>query len=207
MAYIGKAPVNGFHSKQQISGDDSTVTFTLDYISQHVSNKIRNEVKRLGLPIRLNFVSNNKLRNKLCSSRPYDKRICRFNNCRICPKIITRNKDCSVKNIVYRIDCLFCLKFYVGETERTAHDRLGEHLRYATYPNTPSNKNEALALHYFSEHSGIEPKLEFSILTIEPHTARRKIFEALVISNLKPSLNLKEELKTVQRFLGHRARI
>ena len=34
-----------------------------------------------------------------------------------------------------------------------------------------------------------------------------EIFEALVISNLKPSLNLKEELKTVQRFLGHRARI
>ena len=29
--YIGKAPVNGFHSKQQISGDGSTVTFTLDY--------------------------------------------------------------------------------------------------------------------------------------------------------------------------------
>jgi len=31
MAYIGKAPVNGFHSKQQLTGDGSTVTFTLDY--------------------------------------------------------------------------------------------------------------------------------------------------------------------------------
>jgi len=29
--YIGKPPVNGFHSKQQISGDGSTTTFTLDF--------------------------------------------------------------------------------------------------------------------------------------------------------------------------------
>jgi hypothetical protein len=31
MAYIGKAPVNGFHSKQSLSTDGSTVTFTLDF--------------------------------------------------------------------------------------------------------------------------------------------------------------------------------
>ena len=31
MAYIGKAPVNGFHSKQTLSTDGSTVTFTLDF--------------------------------------------------------------------------------------------------------------------------------------------------------------------------------
>ena len=30
MAYLGKAPVNGFHAKQQLTGDGSTVTFTLD---------------------------------------------------------------------------------------------------------------------------------------------------------------------------------
>jgi len=31
MAYIGRAPVNGFHSKQTLSTDGSTVTFTLDF--------------------------------------------------------------------------------------------------------------------------------------------------------------------------------
>ena len=30
MAYIGKAPVNGFHSKQTLSTDGSTTTFTED---------------------------------------------------------------------------------------------------------------------------------------------------------------------------------
>jgi len=31
MAYIGKPPVNGFHSKQSLTTDGSTTTFTLDY--------------------------------------------------------------------------------------------------------------------------------------------------------------------------------
>ena len=31
MAYIGKTPVNGFHSKQTLSTDGSTTTFTLDF--------------------------------------------------------------------------------------------------------------------------------------------------------------------------------
>ena len=30
MAYIGQPPINGFHAKQQLTGDGSTVTFTLD---------------------------------------------------------------------------------------------------------------------------------------------------------------------------------
>ena len=97
--------------------------------------------------------------------------------------------------------------FYLGETERTAHDRLLEHLRYAKYPKTKSNCKEALAVHYATDHPEMEPRLAFSILTIEPNTVRRKIFEALLITNLKPSLNLKEELRTVQRFLAHRARV
>ena len=97
--------------------------------------------------------------------------------------------------------------FYLGETERTAHDRLLEHLRYAKFPKTKSICKEALAVHYATDHPEIEPRLAFSILTIEPNTVRRKIFEALLITNLKPSLNLKEELRTVQRFLAHRARV
>ena len=32
MAYIGQAPINGFHAKQSLTGDGSTVTFTLDQV-------------------------------------------------------------------------------------------------------------------------------------------------------------------------------
>ena len=70
-----------------------------------------------------------------------------------------------------------------------------------------SNKSKALAIHYSSEHPGTEPKLQFSILVIEPNTVRRKIYEAMCIFKLKPALNLKDELKTVLRFLAQRARV
>ena len=35
MAYLGRAPANGFHAKQQISGDGSTTSFALDYTVAH----------------------------------------------------------------------------------------------------------------------------------------------------------------------------
>ena len=130
-----------------------------------------------------------------------------INKCNICPILVTKNKDCSVKNVVYRIDCVICAKSYIGETERTVHDRIGEHMRYAKFPNTPSNKDKALAMHYNTEHPNIVPNLVVHIMTIEPNTVRRKIFEAIMINNFKPSLNLKEELRTVHRFLTHRARV
>ena len=34
MAYIGKAPINGFHAKQTLTGDGSTVAFSLDQIGR-----------------------------------------------------------------------------------------------------------------------------------------------------------------------------
>ena len=192
---------------RQRSTVDQFTTLTLEFVSQKLCYKIKNKIKQLDLPIKVTFVSLNKLSGKHSSSRPLDKRVCTIRGCDVCPLIVTINKDCSVKNVVYRIDCIICLKFYVGETERTAHDRLGEHLRYAKYPNTPSNIKEALATHYRTEHKDLAPNLRFNILTVEPNAVRRKIFEAILICNLKPELNLKEELRTVQRFLTHRPRV
>ena len=187
---------------------ESLVTLNLDFVSQVLSFRSKNEIKRLKLPIRVNFTSKMKLRSLLCSSRPLDKRVCLFTNCNICPKINTPNKDCSVKNVVYKITCELCSKLYIGETERTAHERLTEHLRYAKHNLTPSNLKQALAIHYSTEHSDIiNPNITFDILYIEPNTVRRKIYEAFMISKLRPVLNLKEELKTVQRFLTLRSRI
>ena len=150
--------------------------------------KSENKVKRLELPFRIYFVANNKLKNKLCFSRPYDKKACKFNKCRICPKIESNNIDCSLKNAANRVDRKICGQFFMGETERTLHERMGEHLRYASYPKTPSNRNQALAIHYLNHHSGVIPDLQFSILALQPNTAKRKILEALTIIKLKPQL-------------------
>ena len=186
--------------RRQEDTDNSRTVLSLDFISDSISNRIRNHIKQNNLPIKVTFKPASKLRNLLCNNRPYDKRVCSNNSCKICPLIVC-NKDCEVKNIVYQIKCLLCDQLYIGESCRRVHDRVGEHLRYATYPNTPSNVSQSFAIHYNSLHEGMSPKLEVDILIIEPQTVRRKIFEAMFIINKSPSINKREELDTIKRFV------
>ena len=153
----------------------------LDYVSEEVSNRIRSFIRKFELNIRVIFLPGRKLRNVFCSSRPYDHQKCVNSKCSICPRITTKGKNCLVKNIVYMIICNICKQAYIGESSRTAHQRLGEHLRYAKNPLTKSNSEMALAVHYIKEHNGCEPDLSFDILTIQPNTHRRKIYEAMFI--------------------------
>ena len=189
------------NNRNNLNSDDDRTVLRLDFISDSISNKIRNYVKQNHLPIKVTFSPAKKLRNIVCNNRPYDRRKCIINSCKICPLLTTKNKDCEVKNVVYKIKCKICDQLYIGETCRTAHDRLGEHLRYAKYPLTPSNSNQAFALHYISLHNGLEPILEFEILKIESNTVRRKIAEAMLILKFKPSINKREELDTIKRFI------
>jgi hypothetical protein len=43
-------------------------------------------------------------------------------------KIIFQNLTCASKNVVYAIECKVCHKFYVGETQHSAKQRLSQHL-------------------------------------------------------------------------------
>ena len=186
-------------SKSQYNSNFTTLT--MDYISEFVSNSIRNHIKSNKLPIRLACSSGNKLKNHLCSSRPYDRPKCTYANCSICPNIVTRNKDCVVKCVVYKVICNICKKIYIGETGRSAHERLSEHLRYAKFPDTSQNSDKALALHYKADHDQMIPDLSYEILKIEPYTQRRKMYEALFINNFKPELNLRDEMRKAGRYL------
>ena len=115
-----------------------------------------------------------------CSSRPYDRRQCNNNKCIICPSIVNINKfDCQVLGPIYKITCLLCLLFYVGESSRTACDRLQEHLRFASNPTSYSE--ECMAKHYSTMHPGLTPSLSFEILDTEMSTVKRKIIEAYYI--------------------------
>ena len=146
------------------------------------------------------FLPGRKLRDLLCSSRPYDSRKCIISSCLICPKL-PEGTHCATLNPIYKIICNICGDSYVGESSRTLHERLGEHLRYANNPQNNSYKEEALAVHYNQSHNGLKPDLSFELLRTEGNTVIRKIYEALYIYNLKPEMNDKEECKLLERFL------
>ena len=192
------------HKRRRIGSEkdlENKTILKLEFVSDSISNKIRNYIKKNKLPIKVTFTPGTKLKTLLCCNRPYDRNTCFNNSCKICPLITTKNRDCQCKNVVYKVTCKICGECYIGECSRCAHERLGEHLRYATYPTTPSNTGKSFAMHYNKFHKNVKPDLEFDILRIESNTVRRKIFEAMYILKYKPTINVKEELDTIHRFV------
>ena len=108
-----------------------------------------------------------------------------------------------MKSPLYRIKCQLCNERYIGESCRTVHDRLSEHLHFANNPSAPSYLEEAMAVHYRRRHEGegLGPDLKFEVIRTESNTILRKIFEAYFIYNQKPEINDKSEIKLLQRFL------
>ena len=57
-----------------------------------------------------------------------------------------------------------CSDIYIGESSRTVHDRLSEHLRFANNPIAPSYNEEAMAVHYRQKHLGETANLKFELI-------------------------------------------
>ena len=91
--------------------------------------------------------------------------------------------NCTVKNpfSLYQITCNVCNELYIGETSRSLHDRLEEHLWFATNPSNPIYKNEAFAAHYGQHHPGKTTDLTFKLIKTERNTILRKVYEAILI--------------------------
>ena len=96
---------------------------------------------------------------------------------------------------IYQITCNLCNELYIGESSRSLHDRLEEHLWFATNPSNPSYKNEAFAAHYGQHHPGQTPDLAFKLTKTERNTILRKVYEAMLIYEYKPSEMIKKNVK------------
>ena len=134
----------------------------------------------LKIHARIIFKPGSKLRTHFCNSRPHDKWKCVVTNnktCVICPD--THHNTFSTKNVVYEITCKRCNKRYIGETERTLHDRMLEHRRAATNPD--KHPNNALFKYYSLEYPSL-PLLNYKVLKTHLNSdVKRKISEALFI--------------------------
>ena len=91
-----------------------------------------------------------------------------------------------LSNVVYRYDCVSdpCL-FYIGQTTRHLVERAREHLEYA-------DKNSAIGAHISTCQSCRSSNLSVSNFTVLKRCRTKfetKIFEALLIQKLHPTLN------------------
>ena len=132
-------------------------------------------------------------------TRPLDKVVCTRRDCKVCPRL--DKHSCVVTGVVYKLCCKICGLVYVGETGRSAYDRLSEHMNYAESPTSKSYKEQTLAQHMVTAHTDLKPDLEFEILCIERNTLLRKIKEAYCIRTIDPELNRKDEMDSLKKYM------
>ena len=123
-------------------------------VSEYVSNNITKFIKNRGLPIKGVFLPGKILREIFCSLGPYDRWRCNATSCCICSRLEMEKADCSTMFPIYEMTCKLCSNKYIGESSRSLHDRLREHLRYATNPSAKSYKDEVMAVYHRRNHAG-----------------------------------------------------
>ena len=168
-------------------------------MSEAISKQIVKFVRKHKLPVKVIFTPGRKLKDIFCSSRPYDKPNCTRRNCVVCDNL--EKGDCTTQAPVYLVTCIICKEKYVGETGRSAYDRLTEHLRYASNPTSRNYTEEAFAIHYRENHANKIPQLRFEILDSDINIIRRKILESYYIYSIKPTIINKAECTQIRRFL------
>ena len=165
---------------KQRSEDIRKKTFiTLPFMNEKQARDIRKCLKKCELEhlLSVSFTSSN-LTSLL---RPKINSTCSL-NCKYC-KQAERGETCTKKFCVYKISCLLCNAFYIGETARTMKSRLKEHVTV----------NTSHVFQHLQSHGG-EPVLESVSWTIVHNNLRafdlRLAVESNEIRSLKPLLNV-----------------
>ena len=103
--------------------------------------------------------------------------------------------------VVYKVECLGCGEWYIGETGRPLYKRMDEHIRALrsphSYPESPFSKHRTLR-----HAQEMPPELRVVILyrnLVDP--VERKIREALEIKQCVPPINNKEEMRMAMRLV------
>jgi hypothetical protein len=151
--------------------NENTFFLPLPFINDQIHYGIRRIFKQLQLDV-IPIYRNTNLRSLLNKK---NHGIC---NLQRCP--INDPNLCTKKNVVYQIHCMSCNQTYIGSTIRTLHYRVKEHL---------SQTHSAVYQHLRSCDSNIR----VNILATDSDPKVLRIKEGLLISDLNPSLNRREE--------------
>lgn len=183
------------------------VLLQLPFINQQTTDEIKRKIKQSGLPFRLISTPGMSLKKLFVKSRPLDNPICPRKTCQTCSRS-TKPGNCMTSNIIYSMKCQNCPLTpngehpqYIGETNRSLHERFTEHLNNAKNPNAKSYEHKTMAKHFRECHPTETPKLDINILTKYSKTITRKVQEALLINRNNPELNAKSECLAAKQFL------
>ena len=153
----------------------------IPFISDKFTSKVYHLLKELHINAQVVAIPPTNLRQLFMKTGVYDMK-CNRDNCCVS---VNKNVLCQVKGFVYRINCVECNDFYIGETMQHLYLRYVQHLSDMRHLQGQRSWSKHVKIY----HNGTVPKTNI------------KILEAMYIDNLKPTINIKHEMCDALKFL------
>lgn len=140
---------------------------------------------------------------------------CSNSKCEICKYLIYSNyyifknfkipimdiSNCLSTHVIYIIICIKCKCYYIGESGRSAHERIGEHLKSIPALRNSTTKSTEISKHFNLNNHNIDSHFRFAILrnsVIDKYVRRN--YEADIIHIFKTfNLHVLNE-KIIQKY-------
>jgi hypothetical protein len=174
---LSLTPVNIGTKRYLNINNDPVFYLNVPFISDSMNAMIKKTLKPIGLQIRLSHRTK-RLKTIFQSSGdivPTRTKKCEIKNCKV------NSKLCYRSNVVYKIICTTCDAFYIGSTKRYMHTRVKEHLSIRTST-------------IFKHSLTCRAKWKFEIIASSTSVSDLRIKEAILINEMAPTLNVKEDL-------------
>ena len=183
---------NWFGKKGEVSTFFVEVTPNSELRKQ--CQQVIDEVK---LPVKVIEKSGESLKSQFVKSDPFHRGKCNDDSCGTCRNIV-KGGFCKTRELIYKGSCSKRGQEsppddgnYIGRTARSAGERLSEHLKDVS----EMKQNSTFVAHLEKYHEGGDKTISFEILTRCPSDALlRQATEAVLIREMKPGLNRKDEL-------------
>jgi hypothetical protein len=183
--FINKSRVRQNHLARRTSSKYFYVK--LPFVSDELNWKIRSIFRSENIPIRF-YHPNKSFRNLLAKRQ--GQSTCTTQDCHF-------RSICQWSNIVYQIQCMTCLKTYIGSTIRRLHYRLVEHMRTQITSSVFQHLRNCIDLPALP----LNEKLNVKVLARENDPINLRIKEGLFIKERRPQLNSREEIRELQMLV------
>jgi hypothetical protein len=163
--------------------DSQIFYLTIPFFGDNVNRRLKTALAPTGLNIR---ISHRGTPLGLTVMNVWKQNI--ISKCHLtkCP---LNNNLCLANKIVYKCSCQNCGAFYIGSTYRAMHVRMKEHANYRSSP-------------IFKHNLSCEPKnWIFKIISRCDNIINLRIKESLLINQLHPNLNTKEDFNAFDTTL------
>ena len=176
--------------------DQPDGVLVLLFISTAIMHQVRTAVRRSGLNIRIAHRSGPTLRSILTKSALEPPTCPGRTNCLACQAGLQGR--CTIKNAVYRLECVLCSMKYIGETKRPIRGRLMEHRRAAKNRDAQS----PWGAHYATSTPVPIIPFQAEIISRTTDHVDRKLTEAIHIAIESPPLNTDSRCKLLPTVRG-----